>query len=78
MGKTTRESKLEDQLARINVAIREIVCTEGEDTGMIMLSNDSPTRYDAERKCHIYIHENFSPLGDAMISLWRMTQDATQ
>jgi hypothetical protein len=46
-----------------------IVCHAGEDRGIVFLSNDSPTHYDPECKCQVYDHENFSPLGDALIAL---------
>lgn len=65
---------IEKRLAQISKAIQEIVVTEGEDIGVVMLSNDSPTSYDPGAKCHVYKHECFSPLGDALVALWRMTQ----
>lgn len=46
-----------------------IVCTEGCDAGVVLLSQDGPTHYDAEAKCQVYDHEYFSPLGDALIAL---------
>jgi hypothetical protein len=49
--------------------LNEIVVTVGEDRGVILKSDDSPTQYDAERKCQVYLHENFSPLGDALVKL---------
>ena len=52
--------------------LEEIVCTVGQDRGVVMLSNDGPTHYDAEQKCQVYDHENFSPLGDALIELHDM------
>ena len=52
--------------------LEEIVCTVGQDRGVVMLSSDGPTHYDAEQKCQVYDHENFSPLGDALIELHDM------
>lgn len=49
--------------------LERIVCIEGPDRGVIMLSGDSPTHYDHEAGCQVYEHENFSPLGDALIAL---------
>ena len=49
--------------------LEEIVCTEGCDAGVVLLSQDGPTHYDAELKCHVYDHEYFSPLGGALIAL---------
>lgn len=53
----------------IREAVEQIVVTEGEDTGVVLLSNDSPTKYDPHLKCEVYTHLNFSPLGDALIAL---------
>jgi len=49
--------------------LERIVCTEGSDRGVVLLSNDSPTHYDPAAKGQVYDHENFSPLGDALIEL---------
>ena len=62
-----------DELRRRLAAIREqlgkIVVSEGEDAGVILLSNESPTHYDADAKCQVYNHQNFSALGDALVTL---------
>jgi hypothetical protein len=50
-------------------ALENIVCVKDPDRGVVLLSNDGPTHYDAEAKCEVYDHENFSPLGDALIAL---------
>lgn len=60
------------QLELIRDKLKTIVCTEGCDRGVVLLSNDGPTHYDAETKCEVYDHENFSPLGDALIELWEL------
>lgn len=52
--------------------LREIVVTEGCDKGVVWLSAEGPTHYDADAKCQVYDHENFSPLGDALIELHDM------
>ena len=49
--------------------LEEIVCVIGDDRGVVLMSNDSPTHYDAAVRCQVYDHENFSPLGDALIRL---------
>lgn len=61
--------ELRRKLAAIRDALAEIVISEGEDAGVILLSDESPTHYDAEAKCQVYDHENFSPLGDALVSV---------
>lgn len=59
-------------LAKIN----EIVVTEGIDKGVVLLSQEGPTHYDTELKVQVYDHENFSPLGDALIELHDMIRAA--
>lgn len=65
-------ARLNATLDSIRQKLQEIVCTEGCDRGVVMLSQDGPTHYDAEAKCQVYDHENFSPLGDALIELYDM------
>jgi len=50
--------------------LEKIVCTVGEDRGVVLLSQEAPTQYSEKLKCHVYTHLNFSPLGDALIKLW--------
>lgn len=57
------------RLGVIRKQIESIVCTEGCDRGVILLSSDSPTHYDTAAKCQVYDNENFSPLGDALVKL---------
>jgi len=67
-----------EELRRLKAAreaLEKIVCTEGVDRGLILVDHESPTRYDAEMKCQVYVHENFSPLGDALIALWDLLAD---
>ena len=53
-------------------AINEIVIAEGEDAGVILLSDNSSIHYDPKVKCHVYDYENFSPLGDELVALARL------
>lgn len=73
-AKTRRECELERQLAAIQEAIPNIVCTEGEDAGVVLLSNDGVTHYDKERDCQVYELEYFSPLGEALMALHKLAQ----
>lgn len=50
-------------------ALEQIVCIVEPDRGVVLLSNYGPCHYDAEQKCQVYDHVNFSPLGDALIAL---------
>jgi hypothetical protein len=68
--------ELRRKLAAIRDALAEIVISEGEDAGVILLSDESPTHYDAEAKCQVYDHENFSPLGDALVSVARLAAES--
>lgn len=62
-----------DRIDLIREKLREIVCVEGCDRGIVLLSHDSPTHYDPVLECQVYDHENFSPLGDALIELYELT-----
>lgn len=72
---TSRELALEKRLQKIQIFLEGIVCTTGEDAGVILLSTESPTNYDAEKKCQVYELEYFSPLGNALMELWEMVKD---
>lgn len=59
-------------LTRLNAVqwmLEKIVVTQGEDAGVILLSSDSPTHYDADKRCQVYDNEYFSPLGKALVSV---------
>lgn len=61
--------RLRGERERAIKQLESIVCTEGCDRGVVLVSHESPTHYDPEEKCQVYDHENFSPLGDALIAL---------
>lgn len=63
---------LEDKLAAARIKLREIVCTEEPDAGVVLLSYDSPTYIDPETGHRTYRHRYFSPLGDAMMALYQI------
>ena len=69
-----RIRSLEKLVSEMREAIEQIVCTDEIDRGVIMLSSESPTHYDHTTKCLVYDMEHFSELGDAMVSLWKMTE----
>jgi len=62
-------------ISEIHERLAEIVISEGEDAGCILLSSESPTHYDREHECHVYGHPNFSILGDALVRLARFTAE---
>ena len=57
------------QLASARQQLEEIVCTEGCDAGVIYKSWEAETKWNHIHKCEEYLHENFSPLGDALVKL---------
>ena len=61
------------RLKAIRDKLETIVCTDHQDAGVVLLSQEGATHYDAEQKCQVYDHEFFSPLGDALIEAWMMT-----
>jgi len=69
---------LRRRLAAIREALETIVISEGTDAGVILLSDDSPTHYDAAAKCQVYDRENFSPLGDALVAVARLAAVSVQ
>jgi len=68
-----RIDELENKIAVMRSAIEQIVCTHEDDRGVILLSSESPCSFDAMRNGWVYEHEHFSELGEAMVSLWKMT-----
>lgn len=70
-----RVATLEDaRLAKARELLESIVCTEGEDRGIVLVDHEAPTVWDDTLKCDRYTHDNFSPLGDALIKLWDAIQ----
>lgn len=67
----TAVPKLVERTREYAVRLGEAVISEGEDSGVILLSHDSPTQYDATLGCHVYLHDHFSPLGDHLVRLHR-------
>jgi len=66
---------LRRRISEIRERLSEIVISEGQDAGCILLSGASPTHYDREHECHVYDHENFSPLGDALVQLGKLVKE---
>ena len=59
------------RLAAAESVLREIVCTEPPDDGVVLLSNEGTCHLNTERNCQEYDHVHFSPLGDALMKLYR-------
>lgn len=64
---------LKHRLAEIRHRLQSIVCTDGVDAGVVLLSQESKSRYDPVLECQVYENEYFSPLGDALIGLYELT-----
>lgn len=64
--------RLKSNAKEIATRLTEIVITEGEDAGVVLLSQDGTTHYDESVKGQVYDHNYFSPLGDALMNLWRL------
>ena len=78
-GKLVEDNaRLKEQLAAIRTKLAEIVCTEGCDAGVVMLSQDGPTHPETHggRTIQVCDHEYFSPLGDALMEVWKMTGES--
>ena len=69
-------SHLKAKLVCIRKALEEIVCVVPPDDGVILLSQDGPTHIEVieGREVTVYNHEHFSPLGDALMEVWKMTE----
>ena len=63
----------EERFIEMRLKLEDIVCTVAPDEGVVMLSQEGPTHYDAELKIQVYDHEYFSPLGDALIELHKLS-----
>lgn len=70
-------ARLETKQLKSEIAeeLEKMVCTEGEDAGVFFLSPESESKYDPKLNCHVYQHEHFSELGDALIGLWKLVND---
>ena len=70
---------LKARLRQIRERLRSVVCTSGIDAGVVLLSQEGPTHTEMVngKRIQVYDHEYFSPLGDALMELYRLTEDAT-
>lgn len=59
-------------LGEIADNLKEIVCTEGEDKGVVLLAQEAPTHIEkiGGRNVTVYDLEHFSPLGEALIAVY--------
>jgi hypothetical protein len=71
MAESRVRTEVSERLEEIQKDLEEIVISDGLDQGVILLDHESPTDWSEERQCFVYRHENFSPLGDALINLHR-------
>lgn len=64
-------AELRQILLDVRKDLEAIVIPDGIDAGVILLSQDSPTDWHEAQQCHVYQYEYFSPLGDALVALWK-------
>ena len=69
--------RLIDTFTAVRDGLSKIVIDEGTDSGVILLSDASPTYYDTAAKCQVYEHEHFSELGDALVALAWLVKEPT-
>ena len=74
------EGKLAERLNAAAVMLEEIVCTVGDDAGVVMLSTDGPCHPEPDpnnpgHTIQVYNHDYFSPLGDALIALHKKLKE---
>ena len=69
---------LRRKFAAIRDAMAKIVISEGTDSGVILLSSESPSHYDMRIHHQVYDYEHFSPLGDALVAVARMAEDSVE
>ncbi len=65
------------RLKEIRELLEKAVCVTEPDMGVILLSSNGPTHTEVVngRPSKVYDHQYFSPLGDALISIWKKTQN---
>lgn len=65
--------RLQSQRAQARERLAKIVVTEGDDAGVVLLSSLAPSHIEKRdgASVRVYDREYFSPLGDAMMELWK-------
>ena len=68
---------LERTLSDVRKAIERIVCTEGEDAGVVLLSQDGVTHREVidGKTVHVYDLKYFSPLGEVLMGMYRLVEN---
>lgn len=71
-------SSPQERLAAARAKLQEIVEVEGIDAGVIYLSSDATFKDFVTvdgKTVSIYQNQYFSPLGDALIELWKILKE---
>lgn len=68
--------RLQGVIAAIRTKLENIVDTSDIDGGVVLLSQEGTCHPEVHngRTVQVYDHEYFSPLGDALIEVWKMTE----
>lgn len=65
-------ASLESQLTAARTQLETIVCTEPPDDGVILISDEATFHADPDTGVSTYNNVHFTPLGDALMELWRI------
>lgn len=74
----TENRRLKARLKQASAKLEEVVVTEGDDAGVVLLSSDAPARYEAGSDVPIYGLAYFSPLGEALMELCGMLRENSE
>ncbi len=71
---TRERDDLAAKLGEIATKLQTIVCVLPPDDGVVLLSQDGPCHVEVHggKEISVYDHEHFSPLGDALMELWKI------
>ena len=63
-------------LNSIQAKLENIVCTVEPDAGVVLLSEHGTTHEEVwnGKTVQVYDHEYFSPLGDALMEVWKLAK----
>jgi hypothetical protein len=71
----TENRRLRRTIASVRSQLEEIVVTEGEDAGVILLSTDAPMSAVPDCPVMVYDLMYFTPLGEALMAAWKLTEE---
>lgn len=69
----TENRRLRRTIEAVRSKLEDIVCTEGEDAGVVLLSTEAPYEPERVNGIPVYQLEYFTPLGEALMDLYKKT-----